>query len=335
MKKIIAVILCVALLLTCFVGCGKTDKDLVKVRVNEVTHSIFYAPQYLAMEMGFFKDEGLDIELTNGGGSNVSMTAVISGQADIGLMGPETAIYVYNEGRKDYPIVFGQLTKRDGSFLISRKDEPNFDIKSLEGKEIIAGRRGGLPAMTLEYLLNQNGLYDGKNITLNFDVAFNMMAGAFEGGQGDYTTLFEPTSSSFVNAKKGYNVLSVGQGAGEVPFTCFIATSSYINDNPEIIKSYLRAIYRAIEFMKESDLSTVAKALAPQFNGTSESDIENAVKSYLAIDAWMTNLAMTEDSFIRLQDIMANAGELSGRCEYTKLIENKYANEVYEEYFNK
>ena len=330
MKKIIAIMLSMVLLLCTFTGCKQTEDELTTVRVNEVTHSIFYAPQYVAMEMGFFEDEGLNIELTNGGGSNVSMTAIVSGQADIGLVGPETVVFVYNQGREDYPVVFGQLTKRDGSFLFGRDDKA-FDFKDLEGTEIIAGRKGGMPAMSLEYVLNQHGLYNGKNITLNYDVAFPMMAGAFEGGQGDYVTLFEPVASTFENAGKGYRKTSIGKEGGEVPFTCFVATKEYIADNEEVIESYLRALYKAIKYMKENDLTVIAESLKPQFDGTTVEEIENTLSSYLDIDAWMTDMSMTEDSFDRLQDIMVNAGVLKDLADYDKLVDNTYAEKIYTE----
>ena len=332
MKKIIAVMLSMVLLLCIFSGCEKPDEKLTTVRVNEVTHSIFYAPQYVAMELGFFEDEGLDIELTNGGGSNVSMTAIVSGQADIGLVGPETVVFVYNQGREDYPVVFGQLTKRDGSFLFGRDDEP-FDFKDLEGTEIIAGRKGGMPAMSLEYVLNQHGLYNGKNVTLNYDIAFPMMAGAFESGQGDYTTLFEPVASTFENAGKGYRKTSIGKEGGEVPFTCFVATKEYIAENEEIVESYLRALYKAIAYMNENidDLTVIAEAVQPQFDGTSVEDIVNTLKSYLEIDAWCTNMSMTEDSFDRLQDIMVNAGVLEDLADYDKLVDNTLAKKIHTE----
>ena len=334
MKKIIALSLSLVLLICTMAGCGPADTTLTTVRVNEVTHSIFYAPQYVAMEMGFFEEEGLDVELTNGGGSNVSMTAIVSGQADIGLVGPETAVFVYNQGREDYPVVFAQLTKRDGSFLFGRDDKP-FDFADLVGTEIIAGRKGGMPAMSLEYVLNQHGLYNGDNITLNYDIAFNMMAGAFESGQGDYVTFFEPTASTFENQGKGYRKTSIGAEGGEVPFTCFVATKEYIAENEEVIEAYLRGLYKAIDYMKENadDLTVIAKAIAPQFDGTSVEDIENTLSSYLAIDAWMTSLSMTEDSFDRLQDIMVNADVLEDLADYDKLVNNTYAEKVYEEIF--
>ncbi len=330
--RFLACFLTLVLCFTLLAGCNKSDEKLTKIRVNEVTHSIFYAPHYLAMELGFFEDEGIEIELTNGGGSNVSMTAVVSGQAEVGLLGPETAVYVYNQGKEDYPIVFGQLTACDGSFLVGKNAEPNFDYSSLEGKEILAGRKGGLPAMSLEYVLNKNGLYNGTNITLNYDVAFPLMAGAFDAGTGDYTTLFEPTASDFVRRGKGHIVSSIGEDGGDVPFTCYVATRSFIEENPKIIEGYLRAVYKAIEFMENNPSTEVAKALSPQFEGTTIEQIADSVDSYLSISAWKTDLSMTEDSFKRLQEIMLNANELNGIADYDILIDNTISNKVKKEF---
>ena len=189
MRKFLSIMLAtfVAIISISLVACSE-KKGVVKV--NEVTHSIFYAPFYVAIEKGYFKEEGIEIDLTNGGGSDASMTALLSNSADIALLGPETGIYTLSGGAKDYPIIFAQLTKRDGSFLVSRKSEPNFKWSDLIGKEIIAGRRGGSPAMSLEYALNKNGLFNGENVTLNFDIQFNLTTAAFESGTGDYVTMF-------------------------------------------------------------------------------------------------------------------------------------------------
>lgn len=326
MKKLLSVILATILLLS-LSACGK-NAEKTTLSVNEVTHSVFYSPFYLAIELGYFEEEGISIELTNGGGSNVSMTAVISGQADIGLVGPETVIYVYNEGKEDHPVVFAKLTQRDGSFLISRKDEKNFSYKDLEGKEIIAGRKGGLPAMTLEYVLNQNELFDGVNVTLNYDIAFNLQAGAFESGTGDYTTLFEPTASDFCIANKGHNVASIGKDSGEVPYTCFVATKSFIDKNPELLKGFVKALKKAKEFMDTHSSKEVAEILLPQFSGTTVTQLQNAVESYLEIDAWSDDMILSKESFDRLQDIMENAGELSQKADFSKVVFNDIAKSV-------
>lgn len=316
-KKICCLFVCLVCVLS--IGCTpKNDKTLI--RVNEVTHSIFYAPMYAAIEKGFFADEGLEIELTNGGGADKSMTAVLSGSADIGLMGPEAALYVIEGGKQNYPQVFAQLTKRDGSFLISRTDEQNFDWTGLDGKEFIAGRKGGVPAMTLEYLLKQKGYENGRNITLNFDIQFNLTAAAFEGGTGDYCTLFEPTASEFEKAGKGYVVASVGKDSGEVPYTCFMALKTYIDNNTETVKKFTKAIYKAIDFLQTATEEECVAALKNQFPGIEDESIVASIKRYVEIDAWVNHLTMKKSALENLCKIMQNAGELTKAVDYDKLV---------------
>ena len=332
MKKILCFLL--TALIAVFPLSACKDKDgLKKVRLNEVTHSVFYAPLYLAIELGYFEEEGIEIELTNGGGADKSMTAILSGSADIGLMGPEAAIYVYNEGRENHPVVFGQLTKRDGSFLFSRNPEPDFKWEDLEGKHIIAGRKGGVPAMTLEYVLNQHGLYNGENVTLNFDIAFNLQAGAFEGGTGDYTTLFEPTASDMQAAGKGYIVASVGEASGEIPYTAFMCSKKYLQKNAKTIQAFLRAVQRAEKYIQTESETTCAQKLVPQFAGTSVESLTQTMISYKTIDAWMHDMCMKEESFNRLMDVMQNAGELDTRAKYSDLVFNDYAQAVFNEIY--
>ena len=335
MKKFITAILIFCISLVSFTACGNQDKDGLKtVRLNEVTHSIFYAPLYIAIENGFFKDEGLQIELTNGGGADNVMTALLSGNADIGLMGVEATVYVYLEGKKDCPKVFGQLTKRDGSFLVSRYNEPNFKWEDLENKTIIAGRTGGVPAMTFEYVVNKHGLFNGQNVTLNNEIAFNLMGPSFEAGIGDYNTLFEPTASEYQLAGKGYIVASVGEESGEIPYTAFTALSSYIEKNEDTVTAFMRAIYRAIKYLGETtDYDAIAKTLVGQFPSTSLSSISTALESYHKIDAWTTNMAMTEYAFNNLQDVMENAGELTKRVNMSAITDNTIAEKLYKEIY--
>lgn len=333
MKKFISALLATAIFMLPATACKKNDDGLKTVRLNEVTHSIFYAPLYVAIENGFFENEGLKIELTNGGGADKTMTALLSNGADIGLMGVEATMYVYLEGKKDCPKIFGQLTKRDGSFLISRKPEPDFKWENLQNKEVIAGRTGGVPAMTLEYVVNKHGLTDGENITLNHDIAFNLMGPAFESGTGDYTTLFEPTASEYQREGKGYIVASIGEESGEIPYTAFTAIESYIKKNEETIEKFVKAIYKAIDYMKNTDDAVVAESLLKQFPGTSKDSVATALKSYKRIDAWMTNLAMSKTAFDNLQNVMQNAGELKTRVEYSKITDNTFATKLYNELF--
>lgn len=331
MKKlpVIALSACFAVLPLSACGGDKGD-GTTKLKINEVTHSIFYAPLYLADSLGYFQEENLSIELTNGGGADKVMSAVLSGDSHIGFCGPEAALYVLIGGSSDVPTVFGQLTKRDGSFLVSRKDEPNFTWSDLEGKEILAGRKGGVPAMTFEYVLKQNGLTDGVNGTkLNFDVAFNLMTSAFEAGTADYCTMFEPTASEYEAAGKGYIVASVGEAAGEVPYTCFMAKSSWLKKHEKETDAFLRAVTKAVKYVTETPSKTVAPYLVPFFDSASVASIATSLDSYKAIDAWRTELTMTEESFNRLQDIIENAGELEKRASFTKLVDNAYAEKAY------
>ncbi len=329
MKKIFSIVFAALLLLLPLSACEKKD-GLTTLKINEVTHSIFYAPMYLADSMGFFEEEGIEIELTNGGGADKVMAAVLSGDADIGFCGPEAALYVLAGGSTDVPTVFGQLTKRDGSFLVSRTDEPDFEWSDLEGKEILAGRKGGVPAMTFEYILNQNGLYDGVNVDLNFDVAFDLMTAAFEGGTADYCTMFEPVASEYEAAGKGYVVASVGEASGEVPYTCYMAMSSWLEDNEDTARAFLKAMTKAIKYVNEHSSEEVAPYLQGQFASTSLESIAVALDSYKAIDAWVSNMAMTRSALDRLQDIIDNAGELPERVEFDDLVDTVYAQAAYD-----
>ena len=327
MKRILTIILACFLLMMPFGACKKPDANTI--RINEVTHSVFYAPLYLAIENGYFEDEGLKIELTNGGGADNSMTAILSGTADVGLMGPETVIYVYNQGKTDYPKVFGQLTQKDGSFLVSRVAEPNFDWNNLRGKEILAGRKGGVPAMTFEYVMNNLGMYDGIDFTMNYDVQFNLMTSAFIGGTADYCTVFEPTASEYQANGTWHVVASVGEKSGEIPYTSFIALGSYISNNQEKLEKFMKALKKAHDFMASHTEYEVAEAIVKQFPSTTINSIETSIKSYKSIDAWKTNLQATEDSFTRLQNVMDNAGELPARVPFNKIVDNSIAKRVF------
>lgn len=316
-------------------ACGEKDNGGVKtIQVNEVTHSVFYAPFYLAESLGYFEEENIRIEVTNGGGADNVMAAVLSGDADIGLCGPEAALYVLVGGSTDVPKVFGQLTKRDGSFLVSRTPQPDFKWTDLKGKEILAGRKGGVPAMTFEYILKNNGLTDGKDVTLNFDVAFNLMTSAFEAGTADYCTMFDPVAYEYEAAGKGYVVASVGEGSGEVPYTCFMAKNSWLKKNGTHAEGFIRAIMKAVKYVHSTDENVVAGYLTDYFEGVSQQAIAASVKRYKDIDAWQKDLAMKTDSFNRLQDIIEGAGELEKRVDMNKLVDNSYAEKIAKEIYN-
>jgi len=324
MKKLIVLILIAVLCAGVLAGCTKPTENTV-IQLNEVTHSVFYAPLYVAINKGYFADEGLEIVLTNGGGSDKTMTAMLSGGADIGLLGPETAVYVYSGGSTDHPVVFGQLTQKDGSFLIGRTANDNFQWTDLTGSEIIGGRMGGMPAMCLEYALSKNGLVKGQNVTINYDVQFNLITAAFEGGTGDYCTMFEPGASSYQAAGKGYNLTSVGAEAGNMPYTCFMATRSYITAHPDKVQAFMRAIIRGIDYVTDSDNAAIAEALAPSFPDTSLEILTNSVASYKAIDAYKTTPVMTEEEFDNLQNVLLFAGTITAKIPYTAVIDNSIA----------
>ena len=289
---------------------------------------------YLADSLGYFEEEGLKIELTNGGGADNVMAAVLSGDADIGVCGPEAALYVVIGGSNDVPSVIGQLTKRDGSFLVSRVDEPDFEWTDLKGKEILAGRKGGVPAMTFEYVLNRNGLTDGVDVTLNFDVQFNLMTSAFEAGTADYCTMFEPVASEYEAAGKGYVVASVGEESGEVPDTCFMAKACWLEADSAEATGFLRAVMKALKYLNETPSETAAPYLLPYFESTSAQSLAISIESYRGIDAWQTDLKMTEEGFTRLQDIIENAGELERRVALGELVDNSYADAAYRDVYN-
>lgn len=328
MKKFLLFLTSLTLIFAVFTtGCKKSSFKTIEL--NEVTHSVFYTPLYLAIENGYFEDENIKIKLTNGGGADNSMTAVLSGTADIGLMGPETVIYVKNQGKKDAPVVFGQLTQKDGAFLVSRKAEPDFKWEDLAGKEILAGRKGGVPAMTFKYVLNQLDLVEGKDFTLNYDVQFNLMTSAFLSGTADYCTVFEPTASEYQKDGKWYIVASVGEASGDIPYTSFIALQSYLDKNPETIKGFLRALKKAYDFIENNSELTVATAIVKQFPSTSINSIETSIKNYKNINAWDTDLIPNESSFTRLQDVMENANELSNRVNFNEITDFRLAKEVF------
>ncbi len=313
----------------------KKEDGITTLKVNEVTHSVFYAPLYLADSLGYFADENIKIELTNGGGADNVMSAVLSGDSHIGFCGPEAALYVLIGGSSDVPTVFGQLTKRDGSFLVSRKPEPNFQWSDLKGKEILAGRKGGVPAMTFEYVLKENNMQDGVDVTLNYDVAFNLMTSAFEAGTADYCTMFDPVAYEYEAQGKGYVVASVGEASGEVPYTCFMAKNSWLKKNGEVAEGFLRAVTKAVKYAMDTPATDVAPYLTKYFEGVSEASLAASVERYKSVDSWRTELSMTEDSFNRLQDIIDHAGELERRAALAELVNNDYAKKVYKEVYAK
>ncbi len=326
-RKVLAVALACGLLL-CGVGCAENDGGRQTVRVCEVTHSIFYAPQYVAMAKGFFAEEGLDIELSNGQGADAVMAAVLSGNMDIGFAGPEASIYVYNEGKEDYTQVFAQVTRRDGSFLVGRHKDEAFTWDKLKGASVLPGRKGGVPYMALEHVLRQSGLDPATDLTLDNSVQFSMMTAAFTGGTGDYVTAFEPVASMLEQEGKGYIVASVGEAAGDIPYTAYFAKKSYIEKHSDLVERFTRAVYKGQQWVATHTAAEIAAAVQDSFADTDLALLTAAVESYQRIDAWNIDPVMSEESFNRLQSVMTEAGELKQIADYGKVVNNTFAEKV-------
>ena len=306
---------------------GKTEetKELKTINVSEVTRSVFYAPQYVAIENGFFEKNGLEIELITGQGADAVMTSVLSNQVEIGFAGPEASIYVYNEGKEDHTEVFAQLTKRDGSFLVSREKTDKFSWQDLKGKTVIPGRKGGVPYMTLEYVLKKNGINPHTDLTLDDSIKFDLMAGAFAAGNADYVTLFEPTASMTELQGAGYVVASVGEESGEIPYTAYFAKQSFIKENEDVIQGFTNAIYEGEVWVKNHSSREIAEVVQNFFPDTDLDMLEAAIQSYKDIDAWNEDPILKEESFNRLQEVMMEAGELKEKVPYEKIVNNTYA----------
>lgn len=329
MKKIISILLILTLccaLVVSLVACNSSTEGVI--RLSEVTHSIFYAPQYVAMALGYFEEEGITIELTNGSGADNVMTALLADEADIGLMGCESNIYVYLEGMTDYPVVVGQLTKRDGSFLVGREYVEDFDYSDIDGSTVLMGRTAGMPAMILQYVLNGYGYYNDDNIVMDYTLDFSSLSQAFAGGYGDYVPLFEPTASEVVAAGYGYILTSIGQDSGEIPYTCYTVSQDYLDSDPEMVEKFLECVWRGTEYVMTHSAEEVALLLSDYFE-TDLDIITSAVSNYQEADVWMSTPVTSEDGFERLQDIMENAGELESRVSYSTIVNTEIATKVY------
>ena len=300
------------------------DSGMEKLTVAEVAHSVFYAPQYVAHGLGYFKDEGLDVEIVLTSGADNVMAAVLSGDAQIGFSGTEATIYVYNGGEEDYVVTFAGLTQKDGSFLVSRDKYDNFTLDKLRGKKVIGGRVGGLPEMTFEWVLRQNGLDPKKDLFIDTSVAFPAMEGAFVGGNGDFVTLFEPNATSVEKNGYGSVVAYIGELGGSVPYTAYNARRSYIETHPEIIEKFTRAIDRGLKYVYEHDNREIAKIMLDYFSDTELDDMVKIVERYKNGEAWKKNISIREDEWNHIQDIIESAGELDRRVPYDKLIYSKY-----------
>ena len=308
-----------------------TEEKLTKVTLNEVAHSIFYAPQYVAIEEGYFKDEGLDLTLVTGFGADKTMTAVISGEADIGFMGAEASVYAYQEGATDAVVNFAQLTQRAGNFLVAREEMPDFKWEDLKDKKVLGGRKGGMPEMVFEYILRKNGLDPQKDLTIDQSIDFGYTAAAFTGDtSADFTVEFEPSATALEKEGAGYVVASLGVDSGYVPYTSYIAKTSYMEKNPEIIQKFTNALQKGMEYVQSHTPEEIAEVIAPQFAETDLDTVTAIVKRYYDQDTWKSNLIFEKESFELLEDILEDSGELSERVSYENLVTTKYAQEAAE-----
>lgn len=335
-KRIAAIFSVIAIIGATFMGCGKVnDKrtentNLKTVRLNEVVRSVFYAPMYVAINEGFFEEEGLAIDLSTGQGADKTMQQLLSGNVDIGFSGPEQVVYIYNQGREDYPVVFGQLTQRDGSFLVGREEEGNFDWSSLKGKEIIGGRPGGIPEMALEYVLKQNGLNPENDVKMVTNVDFTATAGAFKSGTGDYVALFEPTATMLEKDGGGNIVSSIGDEAGNISYTCFYTTKSYMDENPEIIQKFTNAIYKGQQWVQQHTSEEVADSIISFFPGTDKEVIVKVIDNYKNIEAYSETPEVSEDGLNKLMDIIQGYDEslITERPDFNIIVNNSFAKQA-------
>ena len=304
------------------------EKSLTTVTLNEVAHSIFYAPQYVAIEEGYFKEEGISLELVTGFGADKTMTAVLTGEADIGFMGSEASIYTYIQGASDYPVNFAQLTQRAGNFLVAREEMPEFQWEDLKGKYILGGRKGGMPEMVFEYILRQNGIDPEKDLTINQSIDFGSTAAAFSSQQGDFTVEFEPSATLLEEQGIGYVVASLGVDSGYVPYTAYCAKSDFMEKHPELIQGFTHAIQKGLDFVNSHTSEEIAAVIAPQFAETDLNTLTAIVERYHVQDTWKENLIFEKKSFELLQDILESAKELEQRAVYEDLVTTKYAQEA-------
>ena len=327
MKKYLSLLLCLCCLALC--ACkGNTEKQLTPVTLNEVAHSVFYAPMYVAIENGYFTEEGIDLTLVTGFGADKTMTALVSGEADIGFMGTESSIYAYAEGAKDYAVNFAQLTQRAGNFLVAREAMPDFKWSDLKGHTVLGGRAGGTPQMIFEYILRENGIDPKNDLSINQSIDFGSTAAAFSGGQGDFTVEFEPSATALEKDGKGYVVASLGVDSGYVPYTAFSAKKSYLKKHPEIIQSFTNALQKGMDYTASHTPSEIAAVIAPQFSDTNLSTITTIVTRYYDQDTWKSDLIFTEESYNLVTDILKQAGVLEKDVPYKDLVTCTYAEEA-------
>ena len=329
MKKIVSIVLAVSMLAVCVTGCKTTTrKQLKPVVLNEVAHSIFYAPQYAAIELGYFEDEGLDLTLVNGAGADKVMTALISGDADIGFMGSEASIYVYQQGSDDYAVNFAQLTQRAGNFLVGREAQDNFTWADLKGKKVLGGRAGGMPEMVFEYILKKNGIDPAADLTIDQSINFGLTAAAFTSNDADYTVEFEPFATGLEKEGNGHVIASLGVDSGYVPYTAYSVKKSYLEKNPETIQKFTNATQKGLEYVNTHSAEEIAKVIQPQFKETDEDTIATIVGRYKDQDTWKGDTVFEKESFELLENILEEAGELNERVPYDKLVTTEFSQEA-------
>ena len=330
MKKKLVVFLCVFTMMISMMagiaGCGKEEKtELTPVTLNEVAHSIFYAPMYAAIELGYFEEEGIDLTLVTGFGADKTMTALLTGEADIGFMGPETTVYTYQGDMEDYAVNFAQLTQRAGNFLVAREENDAFSWDSIKGTTVLGGRAGGMPEMVFEYVLKKHNIDPKTDLTIDQSIDFGSTAAAFSGGQGDYTVEFEPHATALEVKGDGYVVASIGEESGYVPYTAFSARKSYMEEHPEVIQAFTNALQKGMDYVISHTAEEVAKTILPQFAETDAKDAAIIIERYQSQDTWKDTLVFEEDAFTLLQDILRDAGQLSETVPYEELVNTTFA----------
>ena len=330
------ILFAVFLLLCALLASGCKEKDsaaadkLDPVTLNEVAHSVFYAPQYAAIENGYFEEEGIDLTLVTGFGADKTMTAVLSGEADIGFMGAESSVYAFQEGASDPVINFAQLTQRAGNFIVARNADDDFEWEDLKGKYVLGGRKGGMPEMVFEYILKQKGIDPETDLTIDQSIDFGSTAAAFSGGQGDYTVEFEPSATALEEEGSGFVVASCGVESGYVPYTSYSAKSSFLEENPDLIQRFTNALQKGMDYVNSHTPEEIAETIAPQFTDSSVETITTIVRRYQEQDTWKDNLTFEESSFTLLQDILETAGELNSRLDYKDLVVTTFAEKAFE-----
>lgn len=326
-KSLIYRLTALAMTVLIVAGCGKTEAGSgEKVVLNEVAHSIFYAPLYVAIENGYFEEKGIDLELVTGFGADKTMTAVLSGEADIGFMGPESTVYTYLGETDDVVVNFAQLTQRAGNFMVARENDPDFTWDKLKGKTVLGGRAGGMPQMVFEYILKKNGIDPVNDLTIDQSIDFGSTAAAFSGGQGDYTVEFEPSATALENMNEGYYVVaSLGVDSGFVPYTCFSAKESYVNENKDTVQKFTDALQLGMNYVNSHTPEEIAKIIQPQFAETDMETLTKIVARYHEQDTWKTDLIFAQESFDLLQNILEEAGQLETRAPYEALVTTEFA----------